>query len=181
MIEIRHSIPGRMRLKVASLARDPRSSDGLVAMLREQTGVTGIRSNPACGSIIVDFVPGKLDQGVLLAKMRRDLERMPGVLPRTSTGVAGHRRHRSDARAGGASRLPVRGLAILPLTWPALPTGAARRAKARRSAGTSLLCRLQARAARWMLRATIRCWWYDLKQRRDGAGSAMKAPRASLV
>ena len=53
MIRLRHSIPGRLRLSIAALRRNPPFGDQLYSTLSEVDGVIRVRINPVCGSLTV--------------------------------------------------------------------------------------------------------------------------------
>lgn len=61
MIEVRHSIPGRLRLGVPALRHDRRLADAVHRALSGTEGVLRIRINSACGSLLVCWACGDPD------------------------------------------------------------------------------------------------------------------------
>ena len=56
-IAIRHHLPGRVRLYVPDLCRKPAFAETAVRWLRAQPGITGVRLNEACASLLVEYDP----------------------------------------------------------------------------------------------------------------------------
>ena len=61
MFQLVHEIPGRLRLRAASLRRDPRAAGALAAQLRAMPGVLAAEVNPRTGSLLIrhDAAPGR--------------------------------------------------------------------------------------------------------------------------
>jgi heavy metal translocating P-type ATPase len=53
--QIRHSIPGRIRIYLPDLKTDPATGTGLVHFLQKQPGILTARVNAACGSLILEY------------------------------------------------------------------------------------------------------------------------------
>ncbi len=58
-IAIRHHLPGRVRLYVPDLCRKPAFAETAVRWLRAQPGITGVRLNEACASLLVEYDPAR--------------------------------------------------------------------------------------------------------------------------
>ncbi len=58
-IAIRHHLPGRVRLYVPDLCRKPAFAETAVRWLRAQPGITGVRVNEACASLLVEYDPAR--------------------------------------------------------------------------------------------------------------------------
>jgi heavy metal translocating P-type ATPase len=58
-IAIRHHLPGRVRLHVPDLCRKPALADTAVRWLRGQPGITGVRLNEDCASLVVQYDPAR--------------------------------------------------------------------------------------------------------------------------
>src|ERR1700716_3300277 len=65
--EIRHSIPGRVRLRVRALKYNSTAAQMLTEFLDVREGVTGVIYNPHCASLLIGYKPG-------LLHFRSDLE-----------------------------------------------------------------------------------------------------------
>jgi hypothetical protein len=86
MIAVRHQVPGRIRLQVTGLARDPALGPRVVALLRSEPGVRRVRANPACGSLVVHCAPGSLD-GITLKERVSEWVRAPAPCPPPGAGL----------------------------------------------------------------------------------------------
>jgi hypothetical protein len=60
VVTIRSSIPGRMRLKVKELKRNPALADQIEGRLRAMEGVTEARASPATGSVLILYTKDRL-------------------------------------------------------------------------------------------------------------------------
>jgi len=60
VLSIKHSISGRTRFKYALLKREPELASGISSSLSSTDGVSEVRCNAKCGSIIVSFDPEKV-------------------------------------------------------------------------------------------------------------------------
>jgi heavy metal translocating P-type ATPase len=54
-VAVLHYLPGRVRLHVPELCRKAALAESALAWLRAQPGVTGVRLNAACASLVVEF------------------------------------------------------------------------------------------------------------------------------
>jgi len=52
---IRHFMPGRVRLSIPALCRDRSLAEEMLAWLRGQSAVKGVRINYACSSLVVEY------------------------------------------------------------------------------------------------------------------------------
>ncbi len=138
LFEICHQIPGRMRLRVPILLKEPALALRLEETLRRLDGVQTVRCNPACASLT-------FHHRVSQAPSTDDLTRLlqPLIAPT---------RHRPQmTRRAPLSRSPERH----PVTVKSSRTGS----------GGCLLCQMKLSAARWILADIWRCWQHNLTQR----------------
>ncbi len=73
LAEVRHFVPGRLRLYIPELFRITRDTDQIVERLAAPGSIRKIRSNPACASIVIEFdhdVPGPIADLVRTLRMR---------------------------------------------------------------------------------------------------------------
>ena len=70
MTRVRHSIPGRLRLSIAALRRNPCFGDQLSNTLSEVDGVIRVRINPVCGSLTVNWQPDRTLRADIEAALR---------------------------------------------------------------------------------------------------------------
>ncbi|MDQ1472653.1 MAG: hypothetical protein QOJ99_4133 [Bryobacterales bacterium] len=70
-LEVRHSIRGRLRLRVPALRRSAKAAEGCVVVLTQECGVIETRWNSGCASLMVRYDPerGEL-AGAILATIR---------------------------------------------------------------------------------------------------------------
>jgi heavy metal translocating P-type ATPase len=55
--QIVHAIPGRMRVRVPALQQIEGLAEAVSGLLSQQTGITGVRHNRPCGSVIINYDP----------------------------------------------------------------------------------------------------------------------------
>lgn len=65
-IIIKHNIPGRLRVKLRGLLDQTIPADALGATLEQQSGVTHVRVNAKCGSVVVGYTSSEADSDSLL-------------------------------------------------------------------------------------------------------------------
>jgi len=70
--EIRHVMPGRIRLHVPALA-EVSTAEAATQLLRQQAGVTGARVNPACASLVINYDAARPDIPLQLEEALRNL------------------------------------------------------------------------------------------------------------
>jgi len=128
MIEVRHSIPGRLRLGVSALRRDRRLADAVHRALSGTEGVLRIRINPACGSLLVCWACGDPDARERIAAALETLlgqavprpaaALCPNPPPRPQTATVACRACRSTppTARSGRSPWPMRVLGFVLLT-----------------------------------------------------------------
>lgn len=170
MIEIRHQLPGRLRLRIPALAQQPGLATALTAALAREPGVQQVRANPACATLVVGYDPARLPTPALTAWLL-DLLGQAGGHPPARVPPASGRALATGPRGPAAEhRQP-------------LPHRATRevdtKQRTRPGAGTRycLLCRLNARLTSWMLRTALRCWWDDWRGARGLTPASAKGPR----
>jgi P-type Cu2+ transporter len=102
-----HETPGRVRLRVERLRRDPPRCERVAEAAEAQPGVYAARANPACGSLVLEFDPELTSS----AKLRGWLLRgAPGP------GTNGYRPRRQRSESTADTRVPLlSGVAALAL------------------------------------------------------------------
>jgi hypothetical protein len=69
-----HEVPGRLRIKVPELKRNPRKAHSLPRRLTGFAGVLSASINPTTGSLLVHYDPDILPSEALLSYVCRELE-----------------------------------------------------------------------------------------------------------
>ncbi|HEY9715751.1 MAG TPA: hypothetical protein V6C72_19920, partial [Chroococcales cyanobacterium] len=59
---VAHSMPGRFRIKLEALKREPAKIDSCLMQLLKGTGVTGVKTNYWCGSATIEYDQSILDE-----------------------------------------------------------------------------------------------------------------------
>ncbi|WP_148040522.1 HMA2 domain-containing protein [Marichromatium sp. AB32] len=132
-VSICHQVPGRVRLRVPLLLAEPAAAAALVKALRALPGVEGVRSNPACASLVVRHHASQpLAASTILS---------------TLTPLI----HQSRPPAAAPLVHPIR-------KTPKWNRAHPQRVQRRRSRTDCPLCRLKLRAARWIMADVWRCW-----------------------
>jgi hypothetical protein len=169
MVKIRHQLPGRLRLGVPALRKEPQLTEPLLAALRRHPGVRQVRANPACASLVVSFVPGTFDPALAEQSLRdlRAADSARSVGDATPAAIAIPllgRLRRLSARWLG--RHETRHRRQTKQRRPGLLLASARRRaeRDRRAAPPCRFCRVQQRITRWMVRRQLRCWWQGRSQ-----------------
>ena len=67
VLEVVHALPGRMRLKIPSLARRPRALADFAAALKRLDGVSEVAANPVLGTALVRYDAAKLTPSLVVA------------------------------------------------------------------------------------------------------------------
>jgi hypothetical protein len=70
-LEVAHHIPGRLRLKADALKRDKRAMVKARQELKVITGVKAITPNVYAGSLVVEYDPKLVDNGIFAEKLSR--------------------------------------------------------------------------------------------------------------
>ncbi len=100
-----HELPGRVRLRVPLLARDPRLAAVVSKYLEARPGVQRVRAAPACASLIIGFDPRQTAVADLVALLRDGVQLAPASAQQGTSVV------RQIARPG-VSALVCGGLAL---------------------------------------------------------------------
>ncbi|NCA68677.1 MAG: hypothetical protein EOM91_01015 [Sphingobacteriia bacterium] len=174
MIQIRHQVSGRVRLKIPAVAGDPALALTLTTQLEGHAAIQQVRLNQSCASLVVHFDPQRLDAQALVARIQGLLQ--PSHLTAPSPSVPVAPRQRTPKRA----KVPP-GRRVTPMTyglsWPWSEP-----------AQTPMpVCRLNARLVNWMMRTSLNYWWHDLvkerprpgQQRLDGPGRGRRKTLAT--
>ncbi|MCK5509404.1 MAG: hypothetical protein KAI50_12910, partial [Desulfobacterales bacterium] len=66
---IRHSIPGRMRVKSFLMKENPDRCTTVSNALKEMRGIVAVTSNPVVGSAVIQYDEKKITQEAVLAKL----------------------------------------------------------------------------------------------------------------
>ncbi len=92
-IDVLHSMPGRVRMRVPGLGNRRYLAEELQNGLQRLEGVLWVKPNPACSSLAVGYVPGYVSQPAILAKIKKQIERQkvtpikpPASTSRPATG-----------------------------------------------------------------------------------------------
>lgn len=186
MFEIRHQVPGRLRLHLPALRTEPQLAGSLPSQLRHWDGIRSVRTNPACASVIIRHDPQRISVGefrhrltdLLLGAVDSVPAPTPLPTPIRVPRCAGLSPSSEKSKQGGWLRLPdawrlghwlggaapaADGSAKPGVTLPtrrisAFSTRSYQPTKAT-APGVVMLCRMNLRLSRWMLRQTLRCWW----------------------
>jgi Cu2+-exporting ATPase len=75
LVEVRHFLPGRVRLYVPGLFRSGEPADRTVQQLLQADSVQKIRANPSCATIVIEFDRNR--PGILADLMNRLRQEMP--------------------------------------------------------------------------------------------------------
>ena len=84
MIRIRHAIPGRMRLGVASVRFSEGRANALEQWLCKQKTVLDVEARPKSGSVILYYNPDKTDYETMIELVRKAVDIIPAVIPAAS-------------------------------------------------------------------------------------------------
>ncbi len=146
VFEICHQVPGRMRLRLPALLKNPGLEQSVVAALRSGEGISAVRANLTCASLVVHYHgPVAPTRAALLSVLQ------PIVLPGTASSAGARLAQSKPAK-------PQRAVAKSRPARPALkPAG--------RRLGDCHLCRLKLSAARWIMTDVWRCWRTQWTQR----------------
>jgi Cu2+-exporting ATPase len=125
--EVRHAMPGRIRLRVPALEQTDRLAEAITHLLELQAGISGVRVNSACGSVVINYdarqtnLPGKL--GAALRQLTiSDLLALHAIQTKGSARSNGSRGKAGDAPAGIEAWQSVAGK-LNPLFLPTLSLG----------------------------------------------------------
>jgi len=67
-----HELPGRLRIKIPSLRRNPRNAERLQSFLEDIRGVVSTSTNPITGSIVIRFAPDIITTRAILDLLNRE-------------------------------------------------------------------------------------------------------------
>lgn len=176
MLEIRHQVPGRLRLHVPALRRNAGLATRIVATLRADAGVDQARANPACGSLVIQFDPTRVTGPALEARLRGLLQQA-GALPAAAIrpALAVKPPHPQQRPQPQPSRSLSRAAAR-----PSLVDRLGLRPTIAPPEAPSLLCRVNLRITRWMVRTSLRAWWHEQAREKTAGGGDERAVQPSL-
>jgi copper chaperone CopZ len=81
-ISVVHALPGRVRLKVAALRRNPALAGTIEARLKKVRGIQEVWASPRTGKVLVGFDPQTITQPESLQALSETLSRhFPGLDP----------------------------------------------------------------------------------------------------
>lgn len=180
-MKICHQTNGRLRLRISALHQDREVADRLETALRGHAGIEAVRANPACASLVVRYEAGTLDAAAIQDRVHALLN-PPASVTASPADPVQHALQLwwSRARRGMADwktmfgSLP-RSLDRAPPRRPS-PT----RAAPRKHEAPILLCRLNLRLTRWMLRTSARGWLQELFPERTASPGRCSTPSAGL-
>lgn len=144
LVEIRHQIPGRTRLRVPILSRVPNLEGPVAAALATVDGVHRVRLNSACASLVLHHCP---DFTPTHDHLKRTLK--PILAPTASIGQPIPKAPQRPEKA--RTRSSVRTQRTTGSLSAACP-----------------ICQLKLRATRWILNDVWRCWRDHWTQRLRG-------------
>ena len=162
-MKVCHQTNGRLRLRISALHQDRGVADRLESALRGQAGILAVRANPACASLMVRYEVGALDAAAIQDRVHTLLN------PAASLAVSPARpveraflswRDRAGRGMADWKRL-VRSLMRSPDCAPPLRPLSVR-PEPRKTGAPMLICRLNLRLTRWMLRTSAHGWWEEL-------------------
>ena len=67
-----HEIPGRLRVKIPNLKRNPQSARDIQVLLKNLPGIESISTNTVTGSIIVRYDPELVNAGAIVNVLARE-------------------------------------------------------------------------------------------------------------
>jgi hypothetical protein len=67
-----HEIPGRLRVKIPNLKRNPQSARDIQVFLKNLPGIESISTNTVTGSIIVRYDPELVNAGAIVNVLARE-------------------------------------------------------------------------------------------------------------
>jgi Heavy metal associated domain 2 len=70
MVELVHSVPGRLRIRISRMRRDPHIADAARATILSIPAVTGVAANTVTGSLVITYHPGALSPAALWDEVR---------------------------------------------------------------------------------------------------------------
>jgi heavy metal translocating P-type ATPase len=119
--QIRHALPGRIRLSVPAIKRFESLAEACVEVLKRQEGITEVRVNRTCASVVINYDQASED---FLSRLEAGL----GLLtPQMIIAIAAAQQ-KSDGRDGAAAAVPAEGpgitaAALRPMALPTLSLG----------------------------------------------------------
>ncbi|WP_363929173.1 HMA2 domain-containing protein [Thiocapsa sp.] len=157
-MKVCHQTSGRLRLRISALYQDRRVADRLESALRGQTGILTVRANPACASLVVRYEAERLDAPAIQARVHALLNPAVSVTSPRSPVEHAFQRAWSRVRRGLADWTTT----VVNLVRLRDRLSSRRRTPARvtprKPEAPILLCRLNLRLTRWMLRTSARGW-----------------------
>jgi hypothetical protein len=168
MFDVRHQVPGRLRLHLPCLRTDARLARALPNQLNACDGVLGVRANPVCASLVIAHDPRRISTEALQQQLRTLLPAPSSAsrsTKRSATAASMAIQPAAQQRAqGGWLRLPeMSQQREWVIRWKdQLRLGRWRQrhcATTTPAPGVAMLCRMNLRFSRWMLYQTLRCWW----------------------
>lgn len=172
-LEIRHQIPGRIRLHLPGLQDDPFLSTRLMQALGQVEGVRGARWNPACASLVIwHRRVGRLTQAELSEILDPVIQPVVSYWPTRVEAVkvapAARPATKTLARTSSTRMAPARTsnwrvwLARVD-AWRLRPTTEAQSATTADSSPPNCrLCQLKLTLARWIFNDLWRCWTHEM-------------------
>jgi hypothetical protein len=81
-ITVVHALPGRIRLKVAALSRNPTLAATIETRLQKVRGIHGVWASPRTGNVLVEFDPQTISHPESLQELSETLSRhFPALNP----------------------------------------------------------------------------------------------------
>lgn len=66
-----HAIPGRLRVKVAAIKKDPAAAAAMESRLRQERDIIDAVASPVTGSILIRYDPERTSPRTILARLAR--------------------------------------------------------------------------------------------------------------
>jgi len=177
-LEIRHQIPGRIRLHLPGLQDDPRLSRRLIQALEQVEGVRGVRWNPACASLLIRHRrAGRMTQAelneILDPVLQPVVSYRPARIEAAKPAPAARPLTKAPDRTSATRSIPIRPSATWTPNWRAWLTWAdawrlgpnvevQSTATADSSPPNCRLCQLKLTVARWIFNDLWHCWTHEL-------------------
>ena len=180
MIKLRHEVPGRMRWHLSDVRQDACLVSRATATLRARPGVQQVRLNPACASLVVHFDPATVTGTQLEAQLRglllpRELAAPPGRAMPPSRPVGSDLATLAPRDGPCVAQRPGRRRGLVEILGL--------RPRIQAPEEPSLLCRVNLRLTRWMLRTSLRALWHEQASapRPLGGDARIAGPSLSLA
>jgi hypothetical protein len=164
MIEVCHRVNGRMRLRVPSIHQDQGVAERILTQLRRDQAILRVRANPACSSLVIHYDATVLHEEAIKTRLIQliggdgvDRSRLPPS--RLKTHLA-----KPSGPGPRVAAIPARKTRTALSDWISrMFAGHRNRRKITIPEEPNILDRLNLRLTRWMLKTSMRSWWYEVR------------------